>query len=481
MEPTGIPINPSEAFQPVEGRFFRHLAATRPAGKPQWAVMKEVKIPVQNLKLGMYVARLDRPWSETPIALQGFQIQSVGTISLLQQHCSYVYIDVRKSEVHQPTPYQSLGSTDLAGSEPAPGSRQAQPRAPLAPLPERRHSYQDATPVTEEFEAASETHTEVSAVVAELMDDVKAGKKLVATGVKDAVRRLMDTVMRNPDAMLWLRMLKHKDAYSYNHAVNVSVLAIALGRHMGLPPHDIRDLGIGALLFDIGKMKVPAELLSKPGRLTPEEQEVVRLHVEHSVQIMQETPGLSGRAIEMALTHHERFCGGGYPNKFFGAKIPLFGRIGGLVDTYDAITSDRPYASAISPHEAIRRLYDWSPRDFQEELVELFIQCLGVYPTGSLVQLNTGQVGVVIQQSRVRHLRPKVMLVLDENKVAYRRAPVLDLMDDTETDDGVPVLIAHALEPGAYGIRPEDYYLPKSTEQEQVQNVTGPQRAGSRR
>ena len=444
-------------------------------------VMKEVKIPVQNLKLGMYVARLDRPWSETPIALQGFQIQSVGSIALLQEHCSYVYIDVRKSEAHQPRAYEDMGGADLGAQEPARSAARTKPKAPAAPLPERRRSYQDATSITEEVEAAGETRTEVCSVVSELMDDVKAGRKLVAAGVKDAVRRLMDTVMRNPDAMLWLRMLKHKDTYTYNHAVNVSVLAIALGRHMGLPAADIRDLGIGALLFDIGKMRLPAELLCKPGRLTPEEHDVVRGHVQHSAEIMGETPGLSGRAIEMALTHHERFCGGGYPNKLFGARIPLFGRIGGLIDTYDAITSYRPYAAAISPHEAIRRLYDWSPKDFQEELVELFIQCLGVYPTGSLVQLNTGQVGVVIQQSRVRHLRPKVMLVLDKNKVAYRRAPVIDLMDEMQNEDGAPILIAHALEPGAYGIRPEDYYLPQAADSEPGSESLGPKLAGGRR
>ena len=443
--------------------------------------MKEVKIPVQNLKLGMYVARLDRPWSQTPIALQGFQIQSVGTISLLQEHCSYVYIDVRKSEQPQPSPYQDMGGDQGDTGSSRGQAARGKPRAPAAPLPERRRSYQDATPVTEEVEAAGEAHTEVSAVVSELMSDVKAGKKLVAAGVNDAVQRLMDTVMRNPDAMLWLRMLKHRDEYTYIHAVNVSVLAIALGRHMGLPPREIRDLGIGGLLFDIGKMKLPAELLAKPGRLTPEEQGQVRRHVEYSAQIMQETPGLSARAVEMALTHHERFCGGGYPNKLFGAKIPLFGRIGGLVDTYDAVTSDRPYAAAISPHEAIRRLYDWSPTDFQEELVELFIQCLGVYPTGSLVQLNTGQVGVVIQQSRVRHLRPKVMLVLDENKVAYRRAPVIDLMDDRDADEGEPILIAHALEPGAFGIRPDDYYLPESPKPDSDEESLAPQIAGGRR
>ncbi len=423
--------------------------------------MKELKVPVHNLKLGMYVARLDRPWSETPIALQGFQIKSVGSIRLLQEHCSYVYIDVMKTEVFKPAPYQDMsGDAAPAAGEKARRKSTGRTKIPKAPLPEPKRKYKDATPVQEEFEAASEAHEEVGAVVAELMTEVKAGKKLVVSGVKDAVQRLMDTVIRNPDAMLWLRILKHKDAYTYNHAMNVSVLAIALGRHMGLPPREIRELGIGALLLDIGKMKLPSELLTKPGRLSPEEWEVVRRHVDYSGQIMQETPGLSARSIEMALTHHERFCGGGYPKNLFGAKIPLFGRIGGLVDTYDAITSVRPYAAAISPHDAIRRLYDWSPKDFQEELVELFIQCLGVYPTGSLVELSTGQVGVVIGQSRVRHLRPKVMLVLNESKVAYQRAPVVDLMEETQTEDGTSLNIARALEPGAYGIRPEDYYLP---------------------
>ncbi len=438
--------------------------------------MKELKIPVENLQLGMYVARLDRPWSETPLALQGFQIVSTGTIRLIRKYCSYVYIDIDKGEAYRPGLSQDAeGYSEAGGDDRQAVRNKAKPRTkiPKAPLPPPRRTYQDVTPVEEEFEAACDTGAQVTGVIVELMSDVKAGKKLQAVGVKDAVNRLMDTIMRNPDAMFWLRMLKARDSYTYNHSMNASVLAIALGRHMGLPPAEIRDLGIGALLFDIGKMKLPEDLLLKPGRLTPEEQKIVRRHVDYSVEIMQETSGLSGRAIEMARTHHERFLGGGYPAGLVGAKIPLFGRIGGLVDTYDAITSERPYAPAISPHEAIRRLYEWSPEHFQEELVELFIQCLGVYPTGSLVELSTGQVGVIIGQNRVRHLFPTVMVVLDENKVAYQRAPVIDLMRQNRSEDSEPVTIARALEPGAYGIRPDEYYLPRSTRSGNMPQAAG--------
>ena len=177
---------------------------------------------------------------------------------------------------------------------------------------------------------------------------------------------------------------------------------------------------------------------------------------------MQQTKGINSRAIELALNHHERFDGSGYPNKRFGREIPVFGRMAAIVDCYEAITSDRPYAKAISSHDAIRKIYEWRKVDFQEELVEQFIQCLGVYPTGTLVELTTGEVGVVFEQSRVRRLRPKVMLVLNAEKIAYGCFPIVDLLQVTEDKDGNQLDIAHTLEPGSYGIQPKTLFLPES-------------------
>lgn len=234
---------------------------------------------------------------------------------------------------------------------------------------------------------------------------------------------------------------------------------MAFGRHLGLPKKDIKNLGMSALLFDIGKMKVPRELLIKPGRLTKDEYLVIRKHVQHSVEIIENIKGINDAVISIASTHHERFDGTGYPRGLRRNRIPLFGKIASIVDCYDAITSIRPYRKAISPTEALRMLYRQRNRAFQDELVEQFIQCLGVYPTGTLVELNTGEVGIIIAQNAIRRLRPKIMLILNKNKVAYDRFETLDLAIENVDDDGNLLDISRSLQPGTYGIDPKEYYL----------------------
>jgi HD-GYP domain-containing protein (c-di-GMP phosphodiesterase class II) len=163
--------------------------------------------------------------------------------------------------------------------------------------------------------------------------------------------------------------------------------------------------------------------------------------------------------LDTVATHHERHLGHGYPHGLSGQQIPVFGRIAAIVDCYDAITSDRPYAKALSQYDSIRKLYEWRDHDFQADMVEQFIQCLGVYPTGSLVELSTGQVGIVLMQNPVRRLKPTLMLVLDENKIAYDFQPRLDLTQEGRGVSDGSVEILRALEPGSYGINPGDYYI----------------------
>ena len=212
-------------------------------------------------------------------------------------------------------------------------------------------------------------------------------------------------------------------------------------------------------MFDVGKMRLPNELLNKPERVTDEEFEVIKSHVNHSVEIVKETGGFSKEVVSIVASHHERFDGSGYPNGLSGGHIPLLARMAAIVDTYDAITSETMYRTAISAHEAVRRLYEWRGNLFQPELVEQFIQTLGTYPTGSIVELNTGQVAIVISQNRVRRLRPKVMVILDKEKSRCEISPILDMIKETEDEDGNPLEILKVLQPGAYGIDPAQFYL----------------------
>jgi HD-GYP domain-containing protein (c-di-GMP phosphodiesterase class II) len=196
--------------------------------------------------------------------------------------------------------------------------------------------------------------------------------------------------------------------------------------------------------------------LNKPGRLSPDEYHVMQKHVEYGVDIVTRITGSSVEMIDMVKAHHERFDGSGYPLGIRGSDIPLFGRVAGILDCYDAITSDRSYQRAISPHQALRVLYSARNTAFQEELVEQFIQCLGVYPTGSLVEMVSGEVGIVIGQNRVRRLRPKVMLILDQNKVAMKNFETIDLDHEMPEKN---LEIASVLPPGTYGINPKEFYL----------------------
>ncbi|MDH3317673.1 MAG: HD-GYP domain-containing protein, partial [Gammaproteobacteria bacterium] len=403
----------------------------------------EKRVNTDDVREGMYVCRLDRPWLETPFLLQGFYVMDDEDIRSLKEYCQYVYIETEAPDIKLDT------SDTVNGKSPW--------RQTVSDLPKPTTEYQDQNTVEEEIAVVKELQLEVLSAVDEIMNNVRDDKKLDINRTKEVVSSMTDSILRNPNAFLWMRILKDKDSYTYSHCMDSGALAIAFGRHIGLSRNELEDLGMGALLSDVGKMQVPDELLNKPGELTEKEFEIVKKHVVYSVRIMQKSGGLSKAAIATAATHHERFDGSGYPRGLKGNEIPVLGRMAAIVDCYDAITSDRPHRRAISPNEAVRRLYDWRGSAFQSELVEQFIQTLGTYPTGSIVELNTGQVGIVVSQNRLRRLRPKLMLILDEGKNVYNFAPMLDLLNETQDSSGDQLEIIKVLEPGTYGIEPKDF------------------------
>ncbi|HEY9197994.1 MAG TPA: HD-GYP domain-containing protein [Gammaproteobacteria bacterium] len=409
----------------------------------------EKQVASQDLQPGMYVTRLDRPWLETPFLFQGFTLQNADDIAELQRHCRFVYIDIERGE---PSKRYLESPRSISGRADA-DIRRICRSAPGKPV------YPDTVSVEEELTPARDSHQDACDRIGNILDDVRSGRKLNVAAAEQAVNSMIESILRNPDAYMWLSKLKNKDSYTYAHSIDACALAITFGRHLGLPRPELEQVAVGTLLFDIGKMKLPEELLDKPGRLTEEEFALMQAHVAHSVELMTDSKDISPVSIEVAYSHHERHNGRGYPRGLTSEQTSVYGKIAALVDCYDAITSDRPYSVAVSPHEAIRSLYEWRNVDFQEELVEQFIQCLGVYPTGTLVELSTGQVGIVLSQNRVRRLRPKVMLVLNADKHAYDIAPTVDLMLETADRQGQMLEIARSLDPGCYGIDPTAYFL----------------------
>jgi HD-GYP domain-containing protein (c-di-GMP phosphodiesterase class II) len=256
---------------------------------------------------------------------------------------------------------------------------------------------------------------------------------------------------RNPDACIWLARLKQHDEYAYQHSLSASIWAVAMGRQLGLPRRDLRALAIGCMLMDVGKLRVDPKILRSPRKLTDDEAQLVREHVARSLEIVREAGIINKDVLDIVAHHHERHDGSGYPDGLIGDEIPPFARIAAIVDTYDAITSNRNHAQAISPSAAIKLLYQSRNLEFQAELVEVFIQAVGIYPAGTIVELSSGEVGVVISEYRTRRLKPKVVILLDKDKRELREPQTVDLYELSENGND-PVNIARSLEPNAYGI-----------------------------
>jgi HD-GYP domain-containing protein (c-di-GMP phosphodiesterase class II) len=266
-------------------------------------------------------------------------------------------------------------------------------------------------------------------------------------------------VIRNPDALLLVTRLKEKSAAIHARALQVSIYMIVFGRFLELPREDLEFLGLLGLLQDVGKTQLPASIMEKQGPLTPEQADIAKKHVELSYEILKETPGLPERLPELARLHHERQDGSGYPRGLKGEEIGLYGSIAAIADTFDALTSVRPYAELLSPSAALGYLYRERGTGYHAELVEQFIQCIGVFPVGSVVELNSGEIGIVLTQNLVRRLKPRVMIVLDAAGNPMRPHKILDLDKDPDVQPEVPYRIRRTLEQTRVQVDPRELFI----------------------
>ena len=409
---------------------------------------QEFRISVRGLELGMFVSRLDRPWLETPFLMQGFQVTSDEDLQKLQRMCSHVYVDIQLGKSPDPR-FIELDTTDLVEA--------AHGRDEFIDL--RKTQWEVKTDFKTELGHAAIAHDVLQRGIEEVMEDLKNGRELDLDKLRHGVDAMIDSITRNPSAFNWLKEIKRKDDYGYQHALGCSVWAASFGRHLGLEREDLRELALGGLLFDVGKTRLPGALLSKQQRLDADEAKLMQRHVEFGVEVLAKTPGISPAVIEMVATHHERHNGMGYPLGLSGTQIPINGRIIGLIDSYDALRSVRAHASGLSPHQAVAELYKLRGTLFQAELVEQFIQTCGIYPTGSLVELSNGQVGVVTAVHSLKRLRPSIMLLLDEDKVPLDQFHTIELGEVMQDAGGQPLSIKHGLPPRAYGIDPAELFL----------------------
>ncbi|MBC7988198.1 MAG: HD-GYP domain-containing protein [Luteimonas sp.] len=407
--------------------------------------VEERRVAVGDLLVGMYVCRLDRDWAATPFPLQGVAIRSADDIAALAEYARYVFIDIE----------MGLGPPDKPLATLAP----SQPRteADIRKLP-GRIVYHDTAAFDDELPRAREAQGKAAEFAGRILDDVRKGREIPADDVRRAVEPLVCSILRNNDAFFWIESLRKRDAYDYSHALNCSALAAAFGRHVGFPEDVLGDLASGGLLLDVGKLRIDGGLFARSGPLTDDETVQVRRHVELGLQAVDSSDPLPLHVQDMMRTHHEREDGSGYPNGLTGGQIPLLGRIAAVIDSYDAMTSHRSHRKAVGKHVALQELYRARGTLYSAEIVEQFMQCLSVYPTGSLVELSNGQVAVVMAQNAARRLWPRVMLLTTPDKRLAEQFLALDLMAQPGDKAG-HLRIANTLEVGAYGLDPAELYL----------------------
>lgn len=399
------------------------------------------KVSVQDLKEGMYVCDFDRPWLETGFLFHHFLIKTDKQIEKIRRYCSHVYIDTDKGEDVMTA--VSAGEADKKIEQ--------EMKETIQQTLIREPSPEDKINFDIEIKEAKKAYTQSKEVIKNVMHDIRMGRIISSGDAKKAVNNMTDSIMRNRDALLCLTQLKSKDEYTSFHSINVCILCLAFGRHMGYSEIELKSLGIGALLHDTGKMKIPQEILNKPGNLTDNEFEIMKKHPVYSAEILGKTAGIPQKSIVVAIQHHERHNGTGYPNGLKGEQIDVFGSLSSIADVYDAITSNRVYHNALLPHEALKRMYEWGEKDFHKGLIEQFIKCVGIYPPGTVIKLQTGEIGIVISVNRANVLKPRVAVVIDSQNKRYTPPKTLDM-----SKGGGNWNIKEIIEPTSCGINPQE-------------------------
>ena len=318
--------------------------------------------------------------------------------------------------------------------------------------------YRDTRPIEEELPRARSAFAKGCDTIETLLADIRGNRVTDVLPLHAAVDDMVASMIGNPDALMWVARLRDEDITTYSHGVKVALYMIALGRHLGFPKEDLNKLGMIGMLADVGKTRVPAALLEKPGMLTPDEYAIVKGHVGLGLEALGRSMVLPPEVEQGIAQHHERMDGSGYPLGLAGEAISIYGRIAAIADTFAALVTPRVYANASSPQEALMKLFEWSGRSFHAPLVEQFVEAIGIFPVGSLVELSTGEAAIIVAHNRTRRLEPKVLVLTWADKQPLPEPFARDLGQRARGADGKVIRIVRGLPSGAYGLKVRDYY-----------------------
>ncbi|NVK22543.1 MAG: HD-GYP domain-containing protein [Kangiellaceae bacterium] len=372
----------------------------------------KVKIPIEEITLGMQIAELDRPWTDVPVLFQGFPLQDPEDLETLSVYCNHIYIEVDEAY------WESIKHN-------YPKSELAKPKTAAELESESLHN---ELPRAKKIYEASHQH------LTRVMDAVKNDTAIDLEESRALVSQCVTSILANPNAMFWLSRIKSQDEYTAEHCLRVSIMAIAFGKVLNFTQAELELIGLAGMLHDVGKMKVPNSILNKPDRLTPDEFKLMQEHSVLGYIFLKQHGGIEDAVCDVAHSHHERIDGKGYPRQLNASAITLFSKVIAIVDAYDAITSDRVYKKGLTPLEALGILFKERDSHFDRELVEKFIQMVGIYPPGSLVEMTNGETGIILAANTDQKLKPKIEIILDAEG-NFRRPIVIDLTKEQYDSD----------------------------------------------
>ncbi|MFV8570803.1 HD-GYP domain-containing protein [Marinobacter sp. SBS5] len=385
--------------------------------------VQQRKLAVHDLEIGMFVSDLDRPWHQTPFPVQGFYIRSQNDVRALVSHCKWVMVDEPESRESIGVEARSVVGFRTRSKQRANGREEVE----LPPLSIREPvNHRVTTSLKKEIKASKKLLGDAEVALEKLFDSVRSEGGLDGRLVADVTKKMVKSVCRQPSALLWLSRTRQYDDFVYRHALNTSVWALVVGRQLGLNEGLLNHLGAGCLLSQVGKTTLPAGIVEQEQQLSVEEFEIFRTYVQRGVEILRPS-GISKAVLSVVQGHRERHNGSGFPAGVGGERIPLLAKVAGIAEFFESLIAPREGQEPMTPAKAVGLLYEMRNIEFQKDLVEAFIQAVGVYPAGTLVELSDGCRGVVVSHSPERRLWPSVMVMQAAGQSSLKSGKVVDL------------------------------------------------------
>lgn len=411
--------------------------------------MSKIKLDISSIKKGMYVCELDRPWSDTPFLFQGFRVTNDREIEMLKQTCEFFYIDEEKSTVDV--------DPNLIVMSKENNTKKYNKPEPLYAIQVKHEPYKEK--FENEFPVAKAAYHKAFEKMNVVFNDLRLGHSLDTLTVKSTVQEMANSILRNPDALKLLCVLQERDDNAVTHALHVCILSLTFANYLGLTKDMITSLGIGGLLHDIGETRLPEGLFWKSRHYNENEKKEIQKHTEYGVEIVTNANGLDSVVLDIVRDHHERLNCTGFPNQSCGDEISYNAMMVSIVDVYDSVTMGYEGKEMVSCTDALKSMYDWRNELFQGELVEHFIQCLGIYPVGSVVLLNSNEIGIVITFDEASRLAPRIMLLLDKNHNQYPSPRIIDLSKFKDSDEKYLYEVKRVVKAEDYGIDLKQHIL----------------------